>query len=136
MFSVMPPLVTVAFLIVLGMAGMAAFQRLGPRRAGAIVYVGCIAGSLANVVFALAFLLKEMPAAAAPTAVLPIGVPFLGTHLRLDGLSAIFLLLVNGLGALAALFGYGYGRHEEEPQRVLPFFPVFLAGMNLVLLAD
>src|SRR5205807_5085252 len=34
------------------------------------------------------------------------------------------------------LYGMGYGSHEREPQRVLPFFPAFLAGMNLVLLAD
>ncbi len=32
--------------------------------------------------------------------------------------------------------GLGYGRHERDPERVLPFFPAFLAGMNLVLLAD
>src|SRR5262249_17804886 len=30
----------------------------------------------------------------------------------------------------------GYGRHEIAPQRVLPFFPAFLAGMNLVVLAN
>src|SRR5262249_7665778 len=30
----------------------------------------------------------------------------------------------------------GYGRHEEEPGRVLPFYAAFLAGMNLVVLAD
>src|SRR6266404_2653360 len=30
----------------------------------------------------------------------------------------------------------GYGRHEAAPQRVLPFYPAFLAAMNLVVLAD
>ena len=30
----------------------------------------------------------------------------------------------------------GYGRHEEAPARVLPFYPAFLAAMNLVVLAD
>ena len=40
-------------------------------------------------------------------------------------------------GAFAAsLFALGYGRHEEAPQRVLPFYPAFLAGMNLVVIAD
>ena len=34
------------------------------------------------------------------------------------------------------LYGLGYGRHEQAPDRVLPFFPAFLAGMNLVVLAD
>src|SRR5207248_3577789 len=36
----------------------------------------------------------------------------------------------------ASLYALGYGRHEHAPHRVLPFFPVFLAGMNLVVLAD
>jgi hypothetical protein len=36
----------------------------------------------------------------------------------------------------ASLYALGYGRHEPAPQRVLPFFPAFLAGMNLVVLAD
>ena len=36
----------------------------------------------------------------------------------------------------ASLFALGYGRHEHAPQRVLPFYPAFLAGMNLVVLAD
>src|SRR5207244_11337062 len=41
------------------------------------------------------------------------------------------------LGAAAAsLFALGYGLHEENPLRVLPFYPAFLAGMNLVVLAD
>src|SRR4029077_17872055 len=30
----------------------------------------------------------------------------------------------------------GYGRHEHSPQRVLPFYPAYLAAMNLVVLAD
>ena len=37
--------------------------------------------------------------------------------------------------AIASLYALGYGRHEREPWRVLPFYPAFLAGMNLVLLA-
>src|SRR5690606_14058467 len=39
-------------------------------------------------------------------------------------------------GAAASLYALGYGRHEQAPLRVLPFFPAFLAGMNLVVLAD
>jgi hydrogenase-4 component B len=67
---------------------------------------------------------------------LPLGVPWLGAHFRLDALSAFFLLVVD-LGALSAsLFALGYGQHESAPQRVLPFYPAFLAGMTLVLLAD
>src|SRR4029077_20353328 len=46
------------------------------------------------------------------------------------------LIVVNLGGASASLYGLGYGRHEPAPHRVLPFFPAFLAGMNLVVLAD
>ncbi|HZM07007.1 MAG TPA: hydrogenase 4 subunit B [Methylocella sp.] len=70
------------------------------------------------------------------TLTLPLGLPWLGAHFRLDALAAFFLLIVNLGGAAASLYGIGYGRHEAEPQRVLPFFPAFLAGMNLVVLAD
>jgi hydrogenase-4 component B len=67
---------------------------------------------------------------------LPFGVPWLGAHFRLDTLSAFFLVVVN-FGALSAsLFALGYGAHEEAPQRVLPFYPAFLAGMTLVVVAD
>ena len=67
---------------------------------------------------------------------LPIGLPWLGAHFRLDPLAAAFLTVVNLGGATASLYGLGDGRHEREPARVLPFFPAFLAGMNLVVLAD
>jgi formate hydrogenlyase subunit 3/multisubunit Na+/H+ antiporter MnhD subunit len=67
---------------------------------------------------------------------LPVGLPWLGAHFRIDALAAFFLMVVNLGGATASLYGLGYGRHEETPGRVLPFYPAFLAGMNLVVLAD
>ena len=67
---------------------------------------------------------------------LPIGLPWLGAHFRLDALASLFLVVVNLGGAAASLYGLGYGHHEPAPHRVLPFFPAFLAGMNLVVLAD
>jgi formate hydrogenlyase subunit 3/multisubunit Na+/H+ antiporter MnhD subunit len=74
--------------------------------------------------------------AAPSTLSLPLGLPWLGAHIRLDALSAFFLVVVNLGGAAASLYALGYGRHEPAPHRVLPFFPAFLAGMNLVVLAD
>ncbi len=67
---------------------------------------------------------------------LPLGLPWLGAHFRLDALSAFFLIVIAFGGAAASLYALGYGRHEETPERVLPFYPAFLAGMTLVLLAD
>jgi len=67
---------------------------------------------------------------------LPLGLPWIGAHFRIDALSAFFLLVVNLGGAAASLFAAGYGRHETRPARVLPFYPAYLAAMNLVVLAD
>ena len=74
-------------------------------------------------------------AEAVSTATLPLGLPWIGARFRLDALAAFFLVVVNLGGAVASVYGLGYGRHETAPGRVLPFFPVFLAGMNLVLVA-
>jgi len=70
------------------------------------------------------------------TEILPVGLPWLGAHFRLDGLSAFFLFVVGFGGALSSLYAIGYGRHEAEPGRVLPFYPAFLGAMMLVILAD
>jgi hydrogenase-4 component B len=67
---------------------------------------------------------------------LPLGLPWVGANFHIDALSSLFLVIVNLGGAGASLYGMGYGAHESSPQRVLPFFPAFLAGMNLVLLSD
>jgi formate hydrogenlyase subunit 3/multisubunit Na+/H+ antiporter MnhD subunit len=71
-----------------------------------------------------------------PVAKLALGIPWLGAHFRLDALSAFFLVAVNLGAAAASLFGLGYGRREPAPSRVLPFYPAFLAGMTIVVLAD
>src|SRR6266852_4663597 len=103
-------------------------------RAGLIVYGVCLIASLALFSIALLALLgiSDRPSAAT----LPLGIPWLGAHFRLDALSAFFLAVVDLGAATASLFALGYGRHEEAPLRVLPFYPAFLAGMNLVVLAD
>jgi formate hydrogenlyase subunit 3/multisubunit Na+/H+ antiporter MnhD subunit len=98
-----------------------------------LVYGACVAVSLAGLGCGLVVLLGG---GAAPTLTLPLGLPWIGAHFRLDALSAFFLAVVNLGGAATSLFALGYGRHEESPERILPFYPAFLAGMNLVVLAD
>jgi hydrogenase-4 component B len=98
------------------------------------VYGLSLLASLAALVIALAHLFEG--AAIAPTVTLPLGIPWLGAHFRMDMLAAVFLVVVNLGAAAASLFAIGYGRHEDAPERILPFYPAFLAGMNLVVLAD
>src|SRR5438874_11533988 len=98
-----------------------------------IVYGICLATSLVLLAIGLIALLGIHAIPSVTT--LPLGLPWLGAHFRLDALSAFFLAVVNLGGAAASLFALGYGSHEETPQRVLPFYPVYLAAMNLVVLA-
>ncbi len=114
-------------------AGVAAIA-LAPRRgAGTLIYAVCLAATLGALLIGGAGLLA--PAAVGGSVSLPIGLPWMGAHFRLDALSGFFLVVVNLGAAGASLFGLGYGRHEESPARVLPFFPAFLAGMNVVVVA-
>ena len=124
------PLLSVAALLILSLAAVASG---GSRRASAVLYLAAGFVSVCLVAYALAHLVSG----AAPVAhTLPLGLPWLGAHFRVDALSAFFLLVVNLGAAGASLFALGYGRHEQAPGRVLPFYPAFLAGMNLVVLAD
>ena len=66
---------------------------------------------------------------------LPLGLPWVGAHFRLDVLSAFFLVVLGVGGGVISFYGVGYGRHEPEPIRVLAFYPPFLGAMALVLLA-
>ncbi|HUI18777.1 MAG TPA: hydrogenase 4 subunit B [Alphaproteobacteria bacterium] len=99
-----------------------------------LVYGICLAASVVAFSAALAQLLAG--GSPAPAIVLPLGLPWVGAHFRVDALAAFFLAVVNLGGGVASLYALGYGRHEQAPHRVLPFYPAFLAAMNLVVLAD
>jgi len=115
------------------LTGAAALALHGRRLAAPVVYgVSLVATTIGLLLAGRALFSPDLPGG---TLSLPIGLPWLGAHFRLDALAAFFLLVINLGGAMASLFAVGYGAHEETPGRVLPFFPAFLAGMNLVLMA-
>ncbi|MCP5420659.1 MAG: hydrogenase 4 subunit B [Gammaproteobacteria bacterium] len=118
-----------------GLLGVGCYALVGSRRprSDAIVYG---ISFLCSVLALGASLTHLLTAPAASTLTLPLGLPWSGVHLRVDALSAFFLVIVNLGGAVTSWYGLGHGRHEQAPERVLPFFPAFLAAMNLVLLAD
>jgi formate hydrogenlyase subunit 3/multisubunit Na+/H+ antiporter MnhD subunit len=119
--------------LLLGCAGLSVVIGRDPR-SYRVAYGTSIVISSVALLAALVHLVAE--GGEASVVVLPLGLPWLGAHFRLDALAAFFLVVVNLGGAAACLYGLGYGRHEPAPRRVLPFFSAFLAGMNLVVLAD
>ena len=124
------PLLSVAVLLAASVA--AVVLRRSPA-VTSIVYGVTLAASTALLAYALVHLVTG---ASPVSRTLPLGLPWLGAHFRIDALSAFFLVVAN-LGAVgASLFALGYGRHERAPERVLPFYPAFIAAMNLVVQAD
>jgi hydrogenase-4 component B len=70
--------------------------------------------------------------------VLPIGLPDLPVHLRLDDLSRIFMLLLGAASTGISIFAAGYFRRGEgtPPGLMCVQYHLFLASMGFVLLAD
>ncbi len=69
---------------------------------------------------------------------LPIGLPDLPVHLRLDGLSGVFLILLGATSVGISIFAAGYFRRGEgtAPGLIGLQYHLFLASMGFVLLAD
>ena len=72
------------------------------------------------------------------TNVLAIGLPDLPFHLRLDNLSAIFIMLLGFVAVGISIFAAGYFRKGEgtAPGLLCLEYHIFLASMLMVLLAD
>ena len=119
--------------LLLAVAGMArshsirfVARTLFPLGALASVAIFCVAGG---------FLLSGR---GPETMTLALGLPDLPFHLRLDALSAFFLLVLGLAGAGISTFAAGYFRSGEgtAPGLLGLHYHVFMASMALVMLAD
>ena len=117
--------------IALGAAGMAAPGNL--RLSARVLYP---AGALVGVVLGAVALASVGNAES--MRVLPLGLPGLPFHARLDALSAFFLLLLAAVATGVSVYTAGYLRHGPgaAPGLLCLLHHVFLASMALVLVAD
>ncbi len=116
--------------LAIGLAGLAAPRSL--RFATRVLFpAGALVGLLLAAV-ALAAMFE-----APQTRVLPLGLPDLPFHARMDALSAFFLLLLGSVAAGVSAFACGYLREGEgSPGLQGLCFHAFLASMALVMMAD
>ena len=124
-------LLVVAAWLLLGVAGIFALRHL-TLVAKVLFPVGGACGlALFGIALSAALSSPEV-------AVLPIGLPSLPFHFRLDSLSAFFLMLIGCVSAGVSAFAAGYFRQGEgTPPGLLAFeYHLFLASMALVVLAD
>ncbi len=121
----------VGLLFALAPIGILAARRpLGSR----VIYAACmlICAGLA----AVALIALLTPGARPEFTQIPVGLPLGQTLLGFDSLSAAFAVIINVAAAIISGYAIGYGAHARESVRVVPFYPAFIAGMNLVLLAQ
>jgi formate hydrogenlyase subunit 3/multisubunit Na+/H+ antiporter MnhD subunit len=116
---------------VIGFAGLLRPHSL--RFSGRTLFtVGAAAGVL------LAVIAVASVGASPERLVLPVGLPDLPFHLRLDALSRVFLVLLGASSAGVSIFAAGYFRASAgaAPGLTCLQYHLFLASMGLVLLAD
>jgi hydrogenase-4 component B len=117
--------------LAIGFAGMAAPRSL--RIASRVLFpAGAAVGLL------LAAVALQALFATPTTRLLPLGLPDLPFHARMDPLSAFFLLLLGGVAAGVSTFACGYLRPGDgaPPGMQCLCYHAFLASMALVLVAD
>ncbi len=59
-----------------------------------------------------------------------------GIDLLLDPLSALFLLLITGVGSLIHLYSLGYMAHDPRRRRFFAYLNLFVAAMLVLVLAE
>ena len=125
-----------AVLLALGSAAVSLFARRFPAT---LRWVATPLLGLAGLA-ALAAGLAALILGGSTSAVLPLGLPWLPWHVRLDALAAFFLLPIGVVTSAIGLYGPAYVRGFEHGQDSLTalggFSGLFLAGMLLVVLAD
>ncbi len=124
-------LAVVAAWLAIGVAGICA-----PRRLRFVAWFLFPLSALLALVLA-AFALTAV-SGVPQTAVLPIGLPGLPFHIRLDALGAFFLAILGLAAAGISIFAGGYFRAGEgtAPGLMCLQYHVFLAAMAMVMLAD
>jgi len=124
-------LLVVAVWLAIGVAGIAALRNFR-----------IVAGFLFPASALVSIVLAAIGIAALPgtpeVAVLAIGLPDLPFHLRLDALSAFFLVILGLASAGISIYAGGYFRVGEgtPPGLMCMQYHVFLSAMALVLVAD
>ncbi len=122
----------VAGWLAIGLAGLARPRSV--RYAGRVLF---LLGALVGLTLA-ATAAGRLVSGATEQLVLPVGLPDLPFHVRLDPLSSVFLALLGATAAGVSLFSAGYFREGEgmAPGLLCLQYHLFLASMALVLLAD
>ncbi|HVE63086.1 MAG TPA: NADH-quinone oxidoreductase subunit L [Mycobacteriales bacterium] len=129
-------------LVALPLAG-AALLLLGGRRTDPWGHLLATGVSAATFVLAVSSFLRLTSLPGEERAVVrhlysyvPVGRFDVDVDLLLDPLSAVFVLLISGVGTLVHVYSIGYLGHDPDRRRFFAYLNLFLASMLLLVLAD
>jgi hydrogenase-4 component B len=124
-------LALLALWALIGLAGL--LRPMSVRLVGRMLFP---LGALCGIALAAAAALSL--GTAPEPAVLPVGLPDLPMHVRLDALASFFLVLLGATSAGISIFAAGYFRRGEgtAPGLMCLQYHLFLASMGFVVLAD
>jgi hydrogenase-4 component B len=129
---------SLVLMLVLGWLFLGAAGLIRPHRVSFVAHVLFPLGALAAVGVAFLGAIALLAGHSPQILLLPLGLPNLPFHARLDTLSGFFLLLLGLAGAGISTFAAGYFRSGQgtAPGLLCLQYHVFLASMALVILAD
>lgn len=135
MESSLTVLVLVSIVTLLSAGVLAPFLH---RRQSSLVWV-VFAVSAAACLLGLAAGMAAVAGGGVEKLVLPIGLPDLPFHLRLDPLSGFFITVISLLSFCISIYSIGYVKGfigQKTVTHLALFYPFFIAGMLLVLISD
>ncbi len=117
---------------------LAALSPLFSRNQRSFITIGFSLASIASLLGVAAGIWTVM-IGSTQRVILPLGLPDLPFHLRLDPLSGFFLTVIGLLGFFVSLYSIGYIKGflgKRSVTSLVVFYSLFLAGMFMVVLAD
>jgi len=126
-------------LVIAAIVAWLAIGVLGLMQSRRLIFVSRVLFPIGAAVGVALAVIAFMALASSPQErVLPFGLPDLPFHLRLDALSAFFLLLLGAASAAVSVYSAGYFRASDgtPPGQVCFQYHVFIAAMAGVLIAD
>jgi hydrogenase-4 component B len=130
--------ITIALLSILIFLGAALIAPLLRRSQTSLINISFILASIASFM-AVAAGYFTVENAVVNTMILPIGLPDLPFHFRLDPLAGFFLVVVGLLSFFVSIYSIGYVKGylgNRSVTSLAVFYCLFIAGMLLVVLAD
>ena len=131
-----------ALLVAIPLLSAAVLLLLGKRSNGWGHLLGC-AAAIASFVCAVVFVVNLVGQPAEHREItqtvwnwISVGTFHVDVSFTIDPLSAVFILLITGVGSLIHIYSIGYMEHDEERRKFFAYLNLFVGAMLILVLAN